>query len=373
VQLIDGGTERHVWARIYERDVRDVLTLQGEVARAVADEIQINLTPEQRLRLSRVRPVNPGVYDAYLRGRHYWYLWSEDAFRKGLESFQKAVQQDPGFAPAYAGLADCWMGLGFTGRVQPKEAFPHAMAAASRALALDEELAEAHISIGYIKLNYEWDWPSAAKAFQRALTLNRGLPEAHHAYAYYLRIAKRPEEVLAEMTRAWELDPLSSFFTSEVGAAYRWMGQYDQAIEWQLRALELDPDVVGTYAELGLAYSYKGMFPESITAIKKAIALSKGDQTVIDPITLAHAYARSGEKHEAQKLIRQWRERSGAPGEVAATYGALGMRDEAFAWLEKAYSERDGQLIFLNVDSEFEPLRSDPRFQALARRVGLPE
>ncbi len=293
-QLIDALTDRHLWASSYERDLRDILALQREVASAIADEIHVNLTPEQQAQLLRVRPVNPGVYDAYLKGRASWYIWSEAGFRKGIEYFEKAIQQDPGFAPAYAGLADCWMGLGFSGQVPSKAAFPRARAAAAKALALDERLPEAHKSMGFIKLNYDWDWPGAAKAFQRALDLNPGLPEAHHAYAYYLRVTKRPEDALAAMKRAQELDPLSAFFAAEVGVAYRWTGQYDQAIEWQLRALELDAGWFTLYADLGATYLAKGMFKEAIAAIEKGLELAKGDRSVIDHVTLARAYALSG-------------------------------------------------------------------------------
>ena len=233
-------------------------------------------------------------------------------------------------------------------------------------------MSEAYVSTGYIKLNYEWDWAGAAAAFEKALALSPRLPEAHHAYGYYLYIMHRPNEALAEMQRAWELDPLSPFFVSEVGNAYRWTGDSNHAIEWHQRALQLDPQFFSAYSDLAYTLLDLGRPDLAIGELEKGIALSNGDQTAVDPLDLAIVLARAGRTDRARRVLAERRSKSMHLTQVAAAQANLGLLNEAFESLEIAMRQRDSALIFLLVNRSFAPLWKDPRCADLARRIGLP-
>jgi serine/threonine protein kinase/tetratricopeptide (TPR) repeat protein len=376
-QLIHAATDQHLWAESYERDLRDVLSLQSEVARAIAKEIQVKLTPQDQARLVSARAVDPEAYQLYLKGRFYWNKRTESSLKKSIAHFHQAIDLDPNYTLAYAGIADCYSLLGWDlfGALPPKEALPIAKAAANKALEIDDSLAEAHSSLAWTKLVFDWDWSGAENEFNRAIELNPGYAVAHHFYAECLAGMGRYNEALVEIRRAQELDPLSLIINSVVGWILYFGRQYDQAIAQFQRAIELDPNFWVAHWTLGRAYEGKEAFAEAVAEIQKAIELSAGS-----PLSLAalgHAYAVSGKRAEAQKVLDGLNESSEqryvSPFGIAAIYAGLGEIDQAFQWLENAYQERSGWLIWLRADPVSDPLRSDPRFQDLMRRMNLPQ
>jgi len=371
-QLIEAKKDRHMWAESYERDLPDILALQGEVARAIAREIRIHVTPEERGRLSRTGSVNPEAYQAYLKGSYYSSKRTEEALARGIAYFEQAIETDPGYALAYAGLADSYSLLVRYGAVRPSEAMPKAKAAAKKALELDNTLAEAYASLAYASLHYDWDWQTAERQFQRAIELAPNYETAHQWYARYLTAMGRFDEAIAEVKRAQELEPLSLIINSAVGYAYYFARRYDQAIAESRKALEMDANFSRAHFNLGLAYEQKKMFPQAIASFQKAIASSGGP---LMEAALGHAYAVAGRRAEAQevldRLIELSKQRYVSAYQIATIYAGLGETDQAFAWLEKAYGERNNWLAYLKVDPIFDGLRSDSRFAALVRRVGL--
>jgi TolB-like protein/Tfp pilus assembly protein PilF len=369
-QLINGKTDTQVWADSYMRDTRDILALQSDVARAIADEIKIKLTTQEQARLASARPVNPDAYQAYLKG-NYLYQGSEQQHRKAREYFEQAVGIDPGYAPAYAGLADYYWE---TPDLPPAVTMPKAKQYALKALDLDPTLGRAHTALAAVHFYGDWDWAGAENEFKRALELNPSDAEAHRTYCVYLSALGRGEEALAEIRRAQQLDPLSTITQITGGWAFHYARQYDQAIEQCRRALELNPHSDGGYDCLGTGYLAKGLYKQAIPAFERAVPLSgnEPDRTA----GLARAYALAGRKAEARKMLEGLRQRSKStyvpPYYLAAVYVALGENEQAFTSLEEAYRERDHYLAWLKVDEALDPLRSDPRFRNLLRRVGLP-
>jgi len=375
-QLIHAAADQHLWAESYERDLRDILSLQSEVAQAIANEIQITLTPRDQARLASVRTVDPEAYQLYLKGRFYWNKRTETDLKRGIEYFRQAIDLDPNYALAYAGIADCYSLLGWDlfGALPPREALPIAKAAARKALEIDDSLAEAHSSLAWTKLAFDWDWSSAESEFKRAIELNPGYAVTHHWYAECLAGMGRHAEALAEIKQAQELDPLSLIISSVAGWILYFDRQDDQAIAQFRKTLELDPNFWVAHWTLGRAYEQKAMFAEAVAEIQKAIDLSEGS-----PLSLAalgHTYAVSGSQAEAQKVLDKLKESSKqryiSPYSIAAIHAGLGEKDQVFMWLEKAYEERSGWLIWLRAEPISDPLRSDPRFQDLLRRIGLP-
>jgi serine/threonine-protein kinase len=373
-QLIGAVPERHLWARSYERDLRDVLTLQSEVAQAIANEIRIKVTPQVQARLARARPVSPEAHEAYLKGLYYRNLRTEDGLKKSIDSLQQAIEKDPGYALAYVGLADSYSVLTSWGLMAPREAYPRAKAAALKALELDETLAEAHASLGVVSNEYDWDWVGAEKEFKRAIELNPGYAFARHAYAEYLSQMGRHNEAIAEIKRAQELDPLSLAINAIVGYVFFHARRYDEAIAQYRSTLELNAGFYPAHLFLGWAYEQQKLYDEAISEYRKAIALEQGSPRVA--AYLALGYAAAGKRTEALKIISNLRQLSKqryvSPYGIAQVYTALGDFDQAFAWLEKAYEERPYELLYLKVDPRNDPLRSDPRFQDLLRRMNFP-
>jgi len=372
-QLIGAVPERHLWARNYERDLRDVLSLQGEIARTIADEIKANVMPDVQARLARARPVNPEAYQAYLTGRYHWNLRTEDGLKKSLGYFQQAIEKDPAYALAYAGLADSYVILA-DGVMAPREAYPRGKAAAFKALEIDETLAEAHAPLGAAREAYDWDWVGAEKEYKRAIELNPGYATAHQWYAMYLSEMGRHDEAVAEIRRAQELDPLSLIINATGGYVFFFARRYDEAIAQCRRTLELNPGFYSGHSFLGWAYEQEKLYAQAISEYQKAIALEPGNPALA--AELARACAAAGKRTEALKGISQLKELSKqryvSPYLMAQIHAALGDIDQACAWLEKAYEERSGELCMLKVDPRNDPLRSEPRFQDLLRRMNFP-
>jgi tetratricopeptide (TPR) repeat protein len=375
-QLIRAATDAHIWAGEYQREFRSILEVQEEVTRNIAEHIELNLTPEESARLASGPPVDPEAYENYLRGRYYFSQRTEDALNKSIASFQQAITSDPGFAPAYSGLAEAYAMLGFRGGFPSKDALSGAKKAALRAIELDDALAEPHASLAFIEETYEWDWPAAEREYKRALEFNPGSAQAHNWYGGYLTYTGRLNEGVAEAMRARELDPLSLSLNNALAGRLLAAGHYDEALRQVQTTLELDQHFAPAHQTLGWVYLHTGKQNDAIREFQNALELA-GSADTDTQLDLGFAYAESGHLHEARRILanlQQLHQQGIVPAaSVAILYGALGESNEAFVWLEKAYQERDPQLTYLKAGRRFEPLRNDPRFRQLIRRIGLPD
>ena len=374
-QLVDGATDRALWTEKFERNARDVLSLQDDVARAIAEGIRIQVTPQEEARLRRSRPVDPQAYEAYLKGRYYSSQATELGLQQGIEYFKKAISLDPNYAVAYAEMAQSYADLGGAlGFLSPNDSYPKAKAAILKALEIDGTLAEAHASLAEIKLSYEWDWSGAEQEFRRSMELNPNYAPARQNYGRYLEALGRFDEAIAERKHAQELDPLSAFRVANVGYPLYYAGRYDEAIDQYSRALDLDPNFSWAHLWIGQAYVQKGMFKEAAVAVKRAMSLSSNSTRAL--ATLGHLYAVSGRRAEALAIVRQLDARSKegyvSPYFFALVYAGLGQKDHVLEYLEKAYQERHPYLILLKVEPVFAGVRPDPRFQNLLGRIGIP-
>jgi TolB-like protein/DNA-binding winged helix-turn-helix (wHTH) protein/Tfp pilus assembly protein PilF len=376
-QLVDASTQRNLWAQTYDRQLGDILSLHSEVARAIVRQIRTMVTPEEEKRLADARPVNPRAYNASLRG---WYLWNKrtgEDMRKGVDCFEQAVKIDPNYAPAYAGIADSYVLLQLYESLPSATAYPNAKAAAQKAVTLDESLAEGHTSLAEILLSFEWDWPAAEKEFRRAIALNPNYSVAHHRYGWFLDYMGRREEALAEMKRAQELDPLSLIINTNVGSALYYRGEYDLAIKQWQNTLELDPTFPPLRWWLARGYFAKGLREDGLRQLELTAKLSNGNPSLL--AELGYSYAQSGKTSEARRILAELhqKEKEGyvPPYRIAALYSAVGEKDQAIKHLEEAYQEHDWAMLFLNLERNtfFKSLRSDPRFQALLRRMNFPQ
>jgi len=371
-QLIQVRDQSHLWAEDYDRDLRDILALQSEVAGAIAQQIRLKLTPEQRAKLHSTVPVNPEAYENYLKGRFFWNKRTVEGHQKAIEFFDRAITLDPSYAQAYAGRADAYALLGsWPNFLLPRrEAMTRAREAAQKALSLNESLAEAHTSLGFVKMHYDWDFRGAEKEFLRAIALNPGYATAHHWYAYDLVALGRLEDAVAQAWLAQKADPLSVIISRDVGEMLLFAGRDDEAIDQCQRSLEMDPAFYHAHWTLAWAYRRKGRQKEFLDEILKATSSPGG-------LYPGLFYALTGRKLEAHRAVAKLQQavlrRYSSGHDVALLYAYLGDRDRAFVWLENTFRERDGGLILLRVAPEWEPLRSDPRFEQLARRVGLPQ
>jgi TolB-like protein/Tfp pilus assembly protein PilF len=370
--LIDGATESQLWADEYEKDLRDVLALQSEVAHEIARQVRVTVTPQGTW---RPRAVDPDSYDAFLRGRHVLNRRTRDDLRRAVDYFRTAINRDPTYAPAYAGLADAYALIGTIGYdvLPPREAMPLARAAASRALEIDETMAQAHASLGYVQLSYEWDWAGAEHHFKQAIAHDPAYPTAHQWYGHCLFAMHRLDEAAQEMRLALEADPLSVPCNLAVGWSHYYSRQYDDAIAQYHRTLELAPHLPMVHYELGLTYLNKGCHEDACAAFEKGYELSGGEAASL--MLLAHAYALMGRSIEANRhlaALQQMATRVYVPALYIA-FACVGLRnrDEVFAWFDKAYEERSNYLIYLGVEPSLDVLRTDPRFVDLMRRVGL--
>lgn len=373
-RLIEASADRLVWSERYERSLRDVLSLQSEIAAAVSREVRLALTPEEQARLARVRPVDPWAHELYLKGRHFWNQRTPEALQTALTHLQEAVRRDPGYAAAWAAIADTYNILGTSpqGGLETREAMAQAREAALEALELDEESGEPHAALGWVRYKLDWDWPAAEKEFRRAIELRPGYATARQWYSNFLQAMGRLEEARVQAERALELDPLSPVIVWNRSLVEYHTRDFDAAIVWARRALEIDPSFVEAHRTLGLANSAKGLFREAVPAFERAGAASR-------PLVRAHiavAHARAGERAEARRMLEELRDtartRHVPPAAFALVHAALGEKDKAFSWLEKAYDERSDFLVWLGSSPDFDDLRTDPRFTPLVRRVGLP-
>jgi tetratricopeptide (TPR) repeat protein len=376
--LIEAATDRSLWGQTYDRDLRDVVNVQSEAARAIAKGIRAKLTPQEQERLAASRPVNGEAYEDYLKGRYYWYKFTPEDYQKSLEFYEKAIQKDPAYAPAYAGIASTQVTMVWEGWVPPKVGFPKAEAAVAKASQLDDRLADAHFALGQLAWSRDWNWGAAEREFREALALKPQDAAVQRFYAMFLRGMGRKKEALAEMKRAQELDPLGVETNKALGATYYWAGLYDQAIQQYLKTLEIDPNFAPVHDHLADVYAQKAMYKEAATEEQRYLVLS-GDEE--GAAALARDFTASGYE---RAMRNQYRKNLDLLKEAAASnqayvspmyfvfiYARLGGKDQAFAWLERAFAERQPWLILLKTDPQFQPLRSDPRFGDLVRRIGL--
>src|SRR3984893_7200645 len=371
-QLIAAPADNHLWAQSYEGELRDILGLQNQVAAAIAAQVRATLTPQQQTTLRSAPVVDPDAYEAYLKAL------SQDTTIDGLQRraayFSRAIERKSNYAEAYAGLAKAEIMLGHMVAVAPQEAFPAAQRAAAKAIALDETLADAHGAAGDVKFLYEWDFPSAEHEFQRAIGLNPNSVWARAGYADFLMALGRPEEAIAQRKRNEQIDPMSTFAVGAVACELYLAGRYDEAIEQVQKVLVVSPTSYNGHLCLGLCLEQKHDFARAIEELQKAVVLSN-DRMWIGFV--AHARAVSGDKPGARKILAELERESQrtyvSPWWPAIVYPDLGEKDTAFFWLEKAYQGREHDLVFSKVWPMFDSLHSDPCYQDLIRRVGLPE
>jgi TolB-like protein/Flp pilus assembly protein TadD len=366
VQLIDARNDRPIWAHTYARDLTGVLAWQGEVAQAIADQISINVTPQEQARLARSRPVDPDAQDLYLRG--ILQLDADDC-GSAVDYFEKAVGKNPNYAQAHAALANCYGRMGESGRMAYKEAFSEQRIEAARAIELDDSLPEGHAELANTAMTLDWDWASAETEFHRALELNPNSASIHEKYAFYLVRTGRLPEALAEVQRGVDLDPVSWHSFHAEGFIYYFSHQYDQALSLILRVRALDINPPDWSFLLGDVYAEKGKYSDAIAEFLKS---GNGPDSLGH---LGNAYARAGQSGAALKTIAQLQQHVQANGvgryEIALVYAGLGRKQEAFKWLDEAYDAHDPGLLYLKIDPCLDPLRSDPHFDSLLRRVGL--
>ena len=371
-QLLEARSDRHLWAKAYDRDTREIMSLQQDVADSIAHEIQAKLTPQENLRQAQNRQVDPEAYDDYLRGLYFWHKFTEPGMRQAQEYFEKSVQKDPSNALGYAWLANTYGQLG--DYVGPRKDFMlKSKETSQKALQLDDNVAVAHGALGWVRWAYDWDWPGAESEFKRAVQLSPGHALSHGIYARYLDSMGRFEEATREHRIARELDPLDLVLIYDLGDHFGVSREYDKAIVEYRLVLGMDPNFIGAHRGLALAYEGKGMEKESISEWEQEAMLA-GTPEVAEGIKTA--FARGGYKGalKARLTYDQHRRSEGSYvsfSRFARTYAALGEKDLAVQALEKAFAERE-PMAWLNVDPEWDPIRADPRFQDLVRRAGLP-
>jgi TolB-like protein/DNA-binding winged helix-turn-helix (wHTH) protein/Flp pilus assembly protein TadD len=373
-QLIQLPADTHIWAQSYEGDIRDTLALQSRVARSIAEQIRGTLKPQEQAALEKSKAVNPEAYEAYLKGRYFWNKRTGDGLKKAVEYFNHAIETDPTYAEAYSGLADSYALSGDWeyGVLSPQDAFRKAKATATKALALDDSLAEAHTSLAFALDLYGWDWETAETEYKRAIKLSPGYATAHHWYAWHLFLMGRNSEGLFELRKAESLDPLSLIISADIADALCIAHLFDEAVQQSKKTLEMDPNFAIGHYQLGQAFEQKQMHDEAIAEFQKAIEIS-GHSGVFDS-SLAYVYAVLGRKGEAIKIAKdleaQHDQNPSAEANIALIYVGLGDQDQAMIWLNKGYEARFNPSILLR--PAFDPVRPDARFKDLQRRVGLP-
>jgi len=376
-ELLDVRDNKQLWGEQYSEKISDLLSVQREIAKEITGNLRLKLSGAEQNRVAKHYTENPEAYQLYLKGRFYWNKRTEEGVEKGIEYFQQAVEKDPKYALAYTGLADSYSLLTMAidvGSLSPTQAIPKARAAAMKALELDDTLAEAHTSLAFIKLNYDWDWSASEKEFKRAIELDPNSASAHHWYSHYLMAMGRIDESLAESKRALELDQFSLIINTHLGWHYIYAHQYDLAIEQLRKTIDMDPNYGMAHWYLGLAYEQSPMYAQAGAEIRTAKDLLKNNVGV--EAGIGRVDALSGKRAEAQKVIDELKDMSKqiyvSSYHVASIYASLGDKERAFEWLENAYKERSDSLVYLKVDPKVDSLRSDPRFTNLVRRVGLP-
>jgi TolB-like protein/Tfp pilus assembly protein PilF len=370
-ELIDAQNDNHIWGQQYTRKTADIFALQGDLAKEMTTALRMRLTGEDEKRMAKSYTANPEAYQDYLKGRYWRNKVDEEGLRKGIEYFQQAIQKDPSYAQAYSGLADCYFAGPNFGITAPREAYPKAKEAALKALEIDDTLAEAHTSLGVVKAFYDWDWSGGEKEFRRAIELNPTYAFAHQLYGLTLAYTRGSEQSIAEGKRALELDPVSALVNVNLAGAFYWARQYDAAIEQARRTLELDPNSFLAHFVMGLSYLQESMYNEATAELEKGLAISPGNASTLSG--LGSAYALAGRKGDAQRaldqLIELSKKRYVPPEMIARIYSGLGQKDKAFEWLEKGFDDRS--IYDIDAYPMFDPLRSDPRFADLLRRMNL--
>ena len=376
-QLVRAATDQHIWAESYERDMRDLLALQDDVSRSIASQIEKQVTSGSP-RTFATSAVSVQARENYLKGRYFWNQRSEAGYLKAIDYFQAAVAEDPQYSQAYAGLADTYALLGSTANpsIPRGKAMPQAKETALTALKLDDTLADAHTSLAFVEMHYEWNFRKAEQEFKRAIDLDPNYSTAHEWYAFDLLAMGRPEEAIAEIKQAQQTDPLSAIVNTDFAEVLYFARDYDGALQQARATIEMDPNFAHAHRVLGRTYDQKKMFPEAIAEGKRAVALTGEDTWML--LDLAQTYALAGNKGEMRNCLQ--RAANASPGgkfrdaaSMAEIYATLGEVDRAFQVLEARYAQRDGALILLNADPDFDSLKSDPRFKVLTQRVGLPQ
>ena len=375
VQLIEGPKDRHIWAETYERPLRDVLALQDEVAIAITKEVKVKLLPAENSRLASAPTISSEGYELYLKGRYFWNKRDPESLRKALDYFHRAAEKDPGYAPAQAGLADTYSLLGTAAfdALPAAEGMEKARVAAKRALSIDDGLAEAHASLGFVTYRYDWDWTAAEHEFKRAIALNPNYGTAHRWYSDFLSDLGRRNESLSEAQVALALDPLSLIDNENLARVHYFAREFDEAEEGSKKTLEMNPNFPIAHMRLGRAYAAKGMYREAVHEFEESSRSMENRSLAI--ASIGNALARSGDRSGAIRALDELaalsKQRRVAAICFALVYAGLGENDQTMVWLEKAYKERSDFLIILRVDPVFDGLRADRRFQDLLRRIGL--
>jgi len=373
VQLVSTTDGRVLWSgESVDDSFSNVFRLENELIRSVAAAIRPKLGNEQESHITKRYTESPEAYQLYLKGRYFWNERTEADIKKAIRYFNHALEKDPNYALAYAGLADSYALINYYDGSPPSDSFPKARELAEKALKIDDTLAEAHASLAYIKRAYDWDWAGAEREFKRAIELNPNYATAHFWYGEHLTYLGRFDEGIAEIQRAEQLDPLSPIISGSVGWAFHMARQPDRAIQQLRKVLEMDPNFSMTHFYLGMAYEGKEMYQEAITEYRKADEISPAGPGIVG---LGHAYATSGDKNEAQKILDELKKRvernQARPSAVAIVYAGLNDRDHVFEWMEKAYDRRAEGVVYLKAQPYFDSLRSDPRRAAFLRRIGL--
>jgi serine/threonine-protein kinase len=370
-ELVNAEDGSRIWGEQYHRKSADIFSLQDELAFEIPKKLRLKLSGEHKERLTKRFTENRQAYEFYLKGRYAWGRRGIEDLKKGVEYFRQAIAEDPNYSLAHAGIADCLVLLGLFGAVSPREIMPQAKAAAMKAIKLDESIGEAHASLGQIKLIYDWDWAAAGADFQQAVCLNPSYPTAHQWYGEYLVSMGLFDQGLAELRKARDLDPLSLIINTNLGLNLYFARRYDLAIEQLERALELEPNFFRAHLHVGMCYERKLMYREAVAELEKARSISENSWTLA---ALGHCHASFGERVEAEKFLNQLLQLSQrqfvSRATIAVVYAAFEDRvDQTMEWLEKAYEERSGLLIWLKVWPIFDRLHSDARFAGLLRRI----
>lgn len=372
-QLINIIGDFHLWSEKYDRDMEDIFAIQDDISQAIVSKLKIELIGDERALLTKRYTENLKAYHLYLKGRHFWNKRTKQSLKQSIGYFEQAIKIDPEYALAYTGLADAYNILGSYEMLPPLEAYPKAKEAAMRALEIDDTLAEAYTSLARVKNRFDWDWSGSEEYFKKAIELNSSYPMGHSWYSILLRSLGRFDEALTIINKALELDPLSLPINTTIGSIFYFAQKYDQAIIQCKKALELDPNFTWAHAILASAYLQKFLFEKAIAEFKKAVFLSKASTWYV--AELAHAYAVTGDKNKAlnslDKLLEQSKREYVPVAEIAMIYTGLNNKEKAIEWLEKAFIERSDKLVNLNVEPRLGNLRSEPKFKALLKKMGL--
>jgi serine/threonine protein kinase len=373
-KLINVEDGFHIWSEKFDREIEDVFAIQDEISLSIVEKLRIELLSKDKEKLLRRFTDNLEAYSLYLKGRYFWNRRYEGGLQKGLECFRSAIEKEPRFAPAYAGAADSYNLLGLFGFTPPGEAYRHAKKAAAKALEIDETLAEAHASMGWIKMFSDWDWTASEEEFRKAIELNPNYATAHEWHALLLVVLGRFDEAIAEVLRAQELDPLSSIKNAMVGFCFGFGGMFDQAVDQLRKTLEMDPEFPLTYFFLGAAYKEKAMWKEAVETYEKLVSISGRSPYAIG--FLGSVYGMSGQKDKALQAYDQLNkistQRYVSPFYRAMILMGLGDKDRAFEYLDQAYNERESLMAFVKSWPFFDSLRSDPRFLTLVDKMNYP-